>query len=130
MSELAERLTSEQFQSGEDIVRQGETGKKLYVVASGQVEVVVHDGARDRRVNTLNEGDFFGEMALLADEPRVATVRTTMPTQLYSLARADFLSLLDHDPDARQAIAERIAARQRALAQARAATRIAPLAST
>jgi ABC-type multidrug transport system fused ATPase/permease subunit len=130
LAELAERLTSEQFQSGEDVVRQGQTGKKLYVVASGQVEVVVHDGARDRRVNTLNEGDFFGEMALLADEPRAATVRTTMPTQLYSLARADFLSLLDHDPDARQAIAERIAARQRALAQARAATRIAPLSST
>ena len=81
-------------------------------------------------MNTLNEGDYFGEMALLADEPRVATVRTTMPTQLYSLTRADFLSLLDHDEDARQAIAKRIAARQRALAQARAATRIAPLASS
>ena len=78
-------------------------------------------------MNTLNEGDFFGEMSLLADEPRAATVRTTMPTQLYSLARQDFLSLLDHEPDARQSIAERIAARQRALAQARAATLVAPL---
>ena len=126
LAALAERLTAEQFASAEDVVRQGETGKKLYVIASGQVEVVAHDGTRERRVNTLNEGDFFGEMALLADEPRAATVRTTMPTQLYSLARADFLSLLDHDPDARQSIAERIAARQRALAQARAATRLAP----
>ena len=123
----AERLTEEQFPAGEDVVRQGEAGRKLYLVASGQVEVVVQDGARERRVNALNEGDFFGEMALLADEPRAATVRTTMPTQLYSLARVDFLSLLDHDPDARQAITERIAARQRALAQARAATRVAPL---
>jgi ATP-binding cassette, subfamily B, bacterial len=127
LSELAERLTAEQFQSGEEVVRQGEAGNKLYLLASGQVEVVVHDGTRDRRVNTLNDGDFFGEMALLADEPRAATVRTTMPTQLYSLARTDFLSLLDHDPDARQSIAERIAARQRALAQARAATRVAPI---
>jgi hypothetical protein len=50
-----------------------------------------------------------------------------MPTQLYSLARADLLSLLERDADARQAIAERIAVRGRALAQARAATRIAPL---
>jgi ATP-binding cassette subfamily B protein len=127
LGELAERLTSEQFRAGEDVVRQGEVGRKLYLLASGQVEVVVHDGARERRVNTLNESDFFGEMALLADEPRAATVRTTMPTQLYSLARADFLSLLDRDPDAREAIGDRIAARRRALAQARAATRVAPL---
>jgi ABC-type multidrug transport system fused ATPase/permease subunit len=127
LAELAERLTPEQLQEGEDVVRQGEAGRKLYLVASGQVEVVVHDGSRERRVNTLNEGDFFGEMALLADEPRAATVRTTMPTQLYALARADFLSLLDRDPDARQSVAERIAARQRALAQARAATRVGPL---
>jgi ABC-type multidrug transport system fused ATPase/permease subunit len=127
LGELAERLTAEQFREGEEVVRQGEAGRKLYVLASGQAEVVVHDGTRERRVNTLNEGDYFGEMALLADEPRAATVRTTMPTQLYSLARADLLSLLDRDPDARQAVAERIAARSRALAQARAATRIAPL---
>jgi ABC-type multidrug transport system fused ATPase/permease subunit len=127
LAALAERLTLEQFHGGEDVVRQGEEGRKLYLLGSGQAEVVVHDGTRERRVNTLNEGDFFGEMALLADEPRAATVRTTMPTQLYSLARADFLSLLERDPEARQSIAERIAARQRALAQARAATRMAPL---
>jgi ABC-type multidrug transport system fused ATPase/permease subunit len=124
---LAERLTIEQFEAGQEIVREGDEGRKLYLLASGQVEIVVNDGGRERRVNALNEGDFFGEMSLLADEPRVATVRATMPTQLYSLSRADLLSLLDRDPDARQAVADRIAVRGRALAQARAATRIGPL---
>jgi CRP-like cAMP-binding protein len=97
------------------------------VLGSGQVEIVVNDGALERRVNTLNEGDYFGEMALLADEPRAATARTTMATQLYSLSRADLASLLEREPEARRAIGERIAARGRALAQARAATRIAPV---
>jgi len=124
---LAERLTAEQFEAGEEIVRQGESGRKLYLLASGQVEIVVNDAGRERRVNTLNEGEFFGEMALLADEPRAATVRTTMPTQLYSLARADFLSMLEHEPEAHQAIADRVAVRGRALAQAVAATRIGPI---
>jgi CRP-like cAMP-binding protein len=76
-------------------------------------------------VNTLNEGDYFGEMALLSDESRAATVRTTMPTELFGLSRADFLALLEHDPDARHGVDERVAARRLALAEAlRAGTRV------
>jgi CRP-like cAMP-binding protein len=56
--------------------------------------------------------------ALLTGEPRGATVRTTMPTELYSLARADFLALLDHDTGVAQAVRETIAARRQALAEA------------
>ncbi len=118
LAEVAQRLTAEQFGAGEVVVRQGEAGGKLYLIASGQVEIVASHDGRERRVNTLNEGDYFGEMALLTDEPRAATVRTTMPTELFSLARADFLALLEHDADARDGVSERVAGRRLALAQA------------
>jgi CRP-like cAMP-binding protein len=50
-------------------------------------------------------------------------VRTTMPTELYTLSRADFVALLEHDPDLRRAVDETIAARRRALADANRAAR-------
>lgn len=128
LAELAERLAIERHDAGHEVVRQGEDGRKAYLVASGQLEVATTQGGRERRINVLNEGDYFGEMALLTDEARVATVRATMPTELYSLTRSDFASVLDHDPDARRAVEEHVAARAGALAQATsAATRITQL---
>jgi ABC-type multidrug transport system fused ATPase/permease subunit len=125
LAALAERLTVEQRPAGDDVVRQGDEGRKLFVVASGELEVLVAGGSGERRVNTLNEGDFFGEMALLSDEPCAATVRTTMPSELYSLSRADLASLLERDDQAREAVAGQMAARRRALLDAtRAATRV------
>jgi ABC-type multidrug transport system fused ATPase/permease subunit len=125
LAEVAQRLTAEEFGAGEIVMRQGEAGGKLYLIASGQVEIVAREDGRDRRVNTLNDGDYFGEMALLTDEPRAATVRTTMPTELFSLTRGDFLALLEHDPAARDGVRERVAARRLALEHAlRAGTRV------
>jgi len=60
----------------------------------------------------LNEGDYFGEMAVLTGEPRTATVRTTLPTQLYSLAKSDFALLMDRVPGLRQSVEPTIAARR------------------
>jgi ABC-type multidrug transport system fused ATPase/permease subunit len=121
LSQIAQRLTAEQYEAGAEIVRQGDEGRTLGLVGSGQVEVVLaHDGS-ERRINLLNEGDFFGEMALLTGEPRIATVRATMPTEVYSLAREDFLALLEGNPDLRRAVDQTVAARRQALFDARAA---------
>jgi CRP-like cAMP-binding protein len=69
----------------------------------------------------LNEGDYFGEMAVLTGEPRTATVRTTLPTQLYSLARSDFSLLMDRVPGLRESVEPTIASRRAGLARAAAA---------
>jgi MFS family permease len=83
---VAGRLTRLEVATGEVVVQAGETGDRFYVVADGELEIV--NGAHDR----AGRGDFFGEIALLRDVPRTATVRATAPSQLYALDREDFLA--------------------------------------
>ena len=106
---------------GHVVCRQGDEGDKLYIINKGQVDILLSDGAGERLANTLNEGDYFGEMALLAGEPRNATVRTTTLTDLYSLDQRDFKLLLDREPEFRKAVMQTVEARRAALASLRAA---------
>jgi ABC-type multidrug transport system fused ATPase/permease subunit/pSer/pThr/pTyr-binding forkhead associated (FHA) protein len=121
---LAELLNLERFSAGEEVVTQGERGDKLYLVNRGQLEVVVGDERSEQSVNTLHEGDHFGEMALLTDEPRSATVRATMPSDLYSLARPSFESLVEREPEIRRVVAATVAGRRSALATAALAAEV------
>src|SRR5439155_4187867 len=71
---------------GESVIQQGEIGDAFYVIASGQVDII-EDG---RFVRTLGPGSFFGEVALLLDVPRTATVRTRTVVRAYRLDRDGF----------------------------------------
>ena len=115
---LAERLILERYAAGEDVVYPGDPADKLYLISRGRVEVLVHDGVTERRITTLHAGDYFGEMALLSDQPRSAVVRTIVPSQLYSLGRADFMALYGREPELQRAVSETVVGRQRALAVA------------
>jgi MFS family permease len=88
IDQLASHLISLQATAGEAIVRQGEPGDRFYVIASGEVEVLV-DG---RSKGVFGPGDHFGEIALLRDVPRTATVKARTNTELYALERNEFLS--------------------------------------
>jgi ATP-binding cassette, subfamily B, bacterial len=125
MEALAEQLVREEYAGGEDVIRQGELGDRLYLISRGQVEVLVNDGGVERRLNTLKAGEYFGELALLSDAPRSATVRTMLPTQLYSLARPDFVALLEQEPDFWQGLSKVGAQRRAALAEASTAAGLA-----
>jgi CRP-like cAMP-binding protein len=71
---------------GETILEQGDIGDAFYAIGSGQVEVL-KDG---EVVATLGTGDYFGEVALLLDVPRTATVRTKTPVRVFRLERKGF----------------------------------------
>ena len=109
---VSEKFLSERFAAGADIVLQGEPGDKLYLIAEGQVEVLRSEGERVQRLSMLSAGEYFGEMALIADQPRAATVRAVQTTRLRSLGRPDFAALLASQPALKAAIEQTVAARQ------------------
>jgi ATP-binding cassette subfamily B protein len=114
---LANRLSVERFAPGSVIVNEGERGTTMYIVDRGTAEVLVHDTSGQRRLADLRAGDYFGEMALLYDVPRTATVRATSPLQVLSLSREDLDELLEHVPELRGTLEESALARAGAIAQ-------------
>jgi len=70
----------------------------FYIIVRGRVEILKRVDDRDTRVKILEDGDFFGEIALLSNVPRTATVRTVKPTLLISLKRSHFLKLASSVP--------------------------------
>jgi NADH dehydrogenase FAD-containing subunit/uncharacterized membrane protein YphA (DoxX/SURF4 family) len=87
--DATERLQRLHFEAGDEVIRQGNTGDTAYVIQSGQLEVL-RDG---RKIGELGEGDFFGEIALLHNTERTATVKCLTPCELTVLTRDDFQSL-------------------------------------
>ena len=81
------------------MIRQGDVGDRFYVVDAGSFEVV-----RDGEVlATANEGDYFGEIALLQDVPRTATVRATSDSAVWALDQEEFLATVTGLPQAESA---------------------------
>jgi MFS family permease len=100
IDELALHVERVEFASGEDVVVQGEHGDRFYVIGGGEADVI-GDG---RLIRTLRTGDGFGEIALLHEMLRTATVRARTPLQLYTLDRHHFLSAVaDYESSGREA---------------------------
>ena len=87
LEQLAARLTPVHASAGDELIRVGDHGDRFYVVNKGEVEILV-DGEPPRREG---EGTYFGEIALLRDVPRTATVRAATEADLFALDRDDFL---------------------------------------
>lgn len=92
---LAALLQPSHHPRGSAIMRQGERGEALYLVETGQL-LVEQSG---QTIASLGEGDFFGEIALLSDQPHNATVRALTATDVLALPAADFHRLLEQRPD-------------------------------
>jgi len=99
----------------ETVIQQGSRGDCLYLLARGQVQVSREDKGQYQELAILSAGDFFGEMALLHDVPRTATVKTITPSSLYTLKRRDLKQAMLSYPGIRLALEQVDKARQDAL---------------
>src|SRR5215831_17406244 len=100
LAKLAAHLHPHPFSSSSTIFRQGEAGDAFYVVATGTVGVYVNDesNAGQARVRVLHAGEPFGEMALLTNTPRTATIRAETNCEVLRLERSSFLDLVREQP--------------------------------
>lgn len=95
---VAQELTTEQAEAGDTIVRQGEEGNRFYMIVSGQVEVMQTGEEGSLTLAVLEEGDHFGEMALLKMIPRTATVRTLTPCVFLAMGSEQFRKVIERSP--------------------------------
>src|SRR3954452_321111 len=99
IEELAAKLVVVATSAGEVVIREGDAGDRFYLIGSGEVDVSSDAGP----VATLGPGEYFGEIALLRDVPRTATVRTKSDARLYALERDEFLSAVTGHPESAEA---------------------------
>lgn len=102
LARLLAAIRVEEISSGNEIVRQGDVGSEAFVVARGLLRVVRHEGGDETVLAQLGPGAMFGEMALISESPRSASVVASEPAQLLVLDRSEL---------------ERAAAQNKALAQ-------------
>ncbi len=114
LKHIANQFADRAFEAGQEIVKQGHGGIGLFVVVAGHAQAIRERGDGDRLiVNEFGPGDFFGEMSLLDDGPRTASVVATEPTRCLVLLSWDFRSVLKNDPDAAILVLQSMAQRFR-----------------
>ncbi|MCZ6635229.1 MAG: ABC transporter transmembrane domain-containing protein [bacterium] len=103
LSEIAELFVTEQYTEDRAVIQQGDPGDRFYIIVRGRVAVSQTDDMGNERLLGVQEvGDHFGEIALLANVPRTATVRTLTPCILLTLQRQPFAYLLEQSPQVRE----------------------------
>ena len=114
LGRIADLLIERRFPKHKTIVEEGLPGDYMYVLREGRVQVSkLSDDGREKILQFLEAGDFFGEMSLIDDAPRSASVRALTDTQVWALSRADFLGLLRRAPDVAMAVVQELARRLR-----------------
>jgi NADH dehydrogenase len=114
-------VAEEHFEPGQEVFRQGDLGDRMYIVLSGSAEVVRRDAGRDVVLGEVGPGEYFGEMALLNQKTRGATVRCTAPMNALSLPKRDLGVLVAHVPELRASLDAVMSRRMRANVRAGAA---------
>jgi CRP-like cAMP-binding protein len=114
LNQLAKRFYPRKYKAGEAIVTQGKGGEGMFTILSGGAEAVIEtaDGSKTV-VNTFGPANFFGEIAMLDDGPRTASVIATEDTECLVLTRSDFLAIMQNDAEMATVIAMALARRLR-----------------
>jgi len=105
------------YSDGEVIIKQGDAGNCMYVIQSGEVEVISDNNGKEVRLAIRKEGDFFGEMALFSKELRSATIRALGDTRILTVDRKNLLKSIQKDPSLAFRIIETLSKRIRDLSE-------------
>ena len=107
LERLAGQLQPLSLPAGHVLIRQGDPGDRFYLLADGRMEITA-DG---KSVATIGPGDYTGEIALLRDVPRTATVTSTTECEVYALSREDFLGAVTSHITSREAVESAVSSR-------------------
>ena len=111
---IASHLIERRYPRNATIVEEGLEGDFMYLLCEGRVKVTkLSEDGREKILELLDAGSFFGEMALLDQAPRSASVKTLTPVRLLALSRADFLGVLRRSPDLALALIQELLQRLR-----------------
>ena len=97
--QLREKFQQKYFQPGEVVFNRGDPSDNFYCVVSGELAAVVTDeNNNENTLSILHSGEFFGEVGLLKDIARTATIRSLTHSQVFSIDKQGFFELLDKNP--------------------------------
>jgi CRP-like cAMP-binding protein len=114
LAELASHLIERRYPKNSTIVEEGLGGDYMYVIREGRVKVTkASEDGREKIMNFLEAGDFFGEMSLLDSQPRTASVKTLQPARLLALSRRDLMASFRKSPDLALGVIEELVRRLR-----------------
>jgi CRP/FNR family transcriptional regulator, cyclic AMP receptor protein len=95
LGKLLVKFFEKEYLPGETIFTEGEPGKALFIILAGSVSICHALGEGEEILATLTPGGYFGELALIDDQPRFASARVTEPSRLLILYRSDFEDLME-----------------------------------
>jgi CRP/FNR family cyclic AMP-dependent transcriptional regulator len=107
LTQLARVSEDLELEPGTVLCKEGQTGREFFVIVDGKVKVT----RRGRRVATRSSGEFVGEIALVEEVPRTATVTAETPVRVFVLTRKDFRHLLDENPQVERKVLRALARR-------------------
>ena len=107
LEEVAHIADELDLPEGKVMASEGDRGREFFVLLEGAADVT----KGDKSINTMNAGDFFGEIALVTKMPRTASVTATTDVRVLVITERDFGSLLKHSEEVSRAVAEALAER-------------------
>jgi CRP/FNR family transcriptional regulator, cyclic AMP receptor protein len=107
LNEIAGIADEIDLREGKELTKEGRPGREFFVLIEGTADV----RRGKRRINQLNAGDFFGEISLITQRPRTATVTATSPVRALIITDRSFRNLLEHRPEIRGKVMSALAAR-------------------
>ena len=112
VNSLANASAVRVFAPGEKIVRRGQIGHSMFVIHRGSVFIQIKEDGKPKKIKTLHEGEFFGEMGLFTGEPRTATVIAEEETEVLEINHLCIKPILENNPELVESFSKLIEARR------------------